>query len=345
MKRYAIAFAATGPEAGRNYLPDTNALLNSIQKRQLKHHIGAAALDVYLFYHGFPKHWSYPERAQRAFDFNLKPVELRREDIPHPAGTNPIEFVKRARYFKLMEIAGDYDAVCLLDADMFCVAEEFGGLFEMVAGTRKMIAANERIKWYAGPGAALDYFVGEERIFPEPTRLHSMVCNVPCIVDMHEWRDVFDYYCEIAFDGHQIKDGHRVGIGDLFAHNTAIHVKGRAGDVIPFPMGCMAQVHHVWRSPWHYLINDGGRWRTWDGDRVYMIHDSKKLADPKFLPGNMAEYNREWEGWAQRGKFGREVEKGLRAAQREWWELNFASFLDLYQFLPHNEFWDSLGKD
>ena len=343
MNKYAIFFAATGPLAGRNYLPDTNALLNSLSKCKLRETVDGE-LTVYLLHHGFDPAWKYPERAAAAFDFNLIPVELRRDEVPHPQATNNIEFVKRARYFKMLSLSESYDAVCLLDADMFCVAPEFGNFFRMVTGTKLLVGANERFKWDVGPESY--YIEGPagkgESLFADNFRMHAMTCNVPSIFDMRQWRDVFGYYCKICFDGYQIKNGQRVGIGDLFAHNLAIYKCNRQSDVIMLPMESFAQVHHVWRKPWTHMINDGGRWRSWGGDRVYWIHDSKRLCKPEFIPGNIAAYRAEFAGWNGIDLMAPKIEAGMRAMQREWYDLNFNQRLSLYEFLPKNVNWENL---
>jgi hypothetical protein len=329
MNRYAIMFAATGPLTGRNYLGDCNALLNSIQKQQLHKRI-KGELDVYLFHHGFDPAWNYPEIARKSFDFNLLPVELKRDEIPHPKECKTIEFVKRARYFKMIEIGCWYDAVCLMDADMFFVAPEFAGLFDLVSGTDKLIGCNERFKWAVGPNT---YFLGDDPIFPEPSKLLSMICNVPSIFDLKRWGDVFDYYTKICFDGWQMKGPNRVGIGDLFAHNIAIHKHNRDADVISFPMETMAQVHHVWRKPWTHLINEGGKWRTWAGDRVYVIHDTKRICNPDFVGNNMNAYDQEQQGWKDAATMRPKVEAGLKSCVDELNDLNYNQTVKLSDFI------------
>lgn len=314
MKKYALLVAATGPLAGRNYMPDATALLNSIQKIRLHERVDGD-LVVYLLHYGFDPSWNYFERACKAYDFKFVALELDPKSIACPAGTKTIELIKRARYFKLLNIALEYDAVCLMDADMFFVAPEFGSFFQMVAGTKKLIGANERFKWDVGPQT---YFEANGTpIFSGPRRMYSMICNVPSIFDMHQWYEVFKYYKDICFNGYQIKNDIRVGIGDLFAHNISIHKFNRESDVIMFPMECMAQVHHVWRKPWTHLINDNGHWRSFAGDRVYVIHDTKRIAAENFVSDNMRDYQDEFSGWKSRESMTAKIESGLNAIKNE----------------------------
>lgn len=343
MKQYAIFFAATGPVVGRNYLSDANSLLNSIQKQRLHEEINGS-LDVYLIHYGFDPAWNYIAKAQNAFDFNLIPVDVDKCNLPCPDGTKAIEFIKRARYSVIVEKGVGYDAICLLDADMFFVSDEFVSMFELVTGTRKLIGANERFKWAVGPEI---YFEKDGTpIFKAPDKMLSMICNVPSVFDMKEWVDVFEYYKKICFDGYQIKNGERIGIGDLFAHNIAIKKMGRESDIVMFPMEAMAQVHHVWRKPWTHLINDGGRWRSFSGDKVYLIHDTKRICQPSFVEGNIAAYRAEFDGWKDRDAFEPKIRAGLQAIRNEWYDLNIGqnARLSIYDFLPNNPEWNNLKK-
>ena len=335
VNRFALFVAATGPDIGRNYIPDVNSQLNSLQKQ------GITDLDVYLLNYGFPPDWNYCEKAVEAFDFNVIPITMSRDDVPHPKQTNPIEFTKRARYFYLMEYAKNYDAVCLMDADMFVVSPAFRGLFDLVAGTSLMVGANERFKWDVG---ATSYFYSDGcPIFPDPRKLHMMICNVPCLFDMNKWADVFETYKQICFDGFQFRRTEKVGIGDLYAHNIAINVHNREQDIYAFPMSTFAQVHNVWRKPWTHIINDGGNWRTFAGDRIMVVHDTKKIATDRFVPGNMAKYLEEFEGWKDRDAFEGKIRTGLRALQKEWYNLNLQQSLHLDDFMGFDPLWETFA--
>lgn len=321
--KVAIFFAATGPMVGRNYIADVNCLLNSIDKHRLYEKIN---LDVYFFHYGFDPSWEYPKRAQEELPFNLICIEVDKNSCP--GHTKPIEYIKRLRYSKLLEFGGKYDAICHLDADMFFVTNEIVSLFEMVAGTDKLIGCNERFKWLVGPKV---YFEKDgTSIFKELGKLHSMICNVPSIFDLKKWRDVFEYYTDICFGGYQIKNGGKAGIGDLFAHNIAIHKMGRDTDVVMFPMETMAQVHHTWINPNTYIIKDGDMWRSAAGDKIYMIHDTKRICRSNFVNDNLALFNKNCP-WAK--SFEGKIKTGLLAAQSEWYGLNFNGKLKLSEFI------------
>lgn len=333
MSKYAIYFAATGPLAGRNYLADANCLLNSIEKHKLYEKVDGE-LDVHLIHYGFDPEWKYIDTIKSVFSFNIIDHELFNK-TDHKA----IEYIKRIRYLILLQTARDYDAVCLLDSDMFIVSDEFVNLFEMVNGTDKLIGCNEKYKWDVGP---FSYFskVGEPVFFFD-SKLHSMVCNVPSIFDMKKWQDVFGFYYQIAFDGYQIKGKNKVGIGDLFAHNIAIHRMNRTKDVVMFPMETMAQVHHTWINPNTYIINDKYGWRSAAGDKIYTIHDTKRICRKNFVTDNLNKYRNEC-GLINPEKFEGKIRVGLEAVQHEWFDLNYNQKLSINKFI---EFDDTFYKE
>lgn len=328
MNKYAIFFAATGPMVGRNYLADTNALLNSIEKHKLHEKVNGE-LDIYLIHYGFDSDWNYIKTACEKLSFNLidHEIPLNKCLCDH----KPIEYIKRIRYKILVEKAVQYNAVCLLDADMFFVSDEFVSMFEMVSGTNKLIGCNERIKWDAG---SKQYFEKDGTpIFKEATKLYSMICNVPSIFDMKKWLNVFEYYNKISFEGYQITDKIKKGIGDLFAHNIAIHKMKRGKDVVMFPMETMAQVHHTWINPNTYIVKDKYGWRSAAGDKVYMIHDTKRICRKRFVDDNMNKYKNDFGGWGRAKSFEGKIRVGLENIQNEWFDLNFKGSLNLNDFI------------
>ena len=333
----AIFVAATG-----NYLMYLNALVCSIAKRGFhKNH----DLTLFLLYHdNFPE--TYLKDAQSKLPFKVECVDILRSEVPHPEGMKRIEFVKRARYHYMMTHASKYDVVCLMDADMYFVSEQFPALFDMVADTPLMIGCNERYKWEAGENYSLD----GEFLFHEPRKLYQMHCNVPAILDVWHWRKVFELYSELAFRGTQTKDGKTVGIGDIMAWNLAVEHLDRAKDVVVFPMESMTQVHQTNRKPWTHMMVDkvpdypcGDYWHTFSGERVYSIHG--RIAQASFVPGNMDKYDQEYSGKpSDKAKMGASIEKGLRGIQQEWYNLNYKGPLRLCDYVDELPEWKTFNK-
>jgi len=312
---YAIFVASTD-----NYLPYVNALLNSIQKRELHRHCN---LTVYLLYHDMPV--EYPEAAKTAFSFRLIPVNVERADVPHPEGTKRIEFVKRARFWLVMKYAPKYDAVCLLDADMFIVSPEFAKLFDLVDGTQLCIACNERFKWNIGH----DYVLDGKPILDPPQKLVQMHCSVPIIFVYKHWEDVFKSYTEICFGGRQWKNGEQKGIGDIYSWNISVVRCGKQDRIVVFPMSVMTQVHHTVIKPWTFLQVDHDYWYTYAGDRVYSVHG--RVARPGYVRGYLERFDRD--AGENEKPFRSKIEASLRRIQTEWYDLNFNGRLPLEAFV------------
>jgi len=334
MNNYAIFVACTP-----NFKKHVNALLNSIEKRGL---YKDCALTVYvLYYEEFPESWL--KAITESFSFSVIPIEVLREDIVHPPETNRTEFIKRARFKYVMEYGGNYDAVCLLDADMFMVSPDFMKLFDLVKGTNHLIGCNEKIKWNIGD----NYMYGDETsIFNTPIKLFNMHCSVPIIFDYKYWQDVFEHYYKICFNGKQVKNDILVGIGDIMSWNISIQKCNRQRDVVVFPMESMCQVHRTYMHPDKYVQVENDYWYTVAGDRIYSIQGRWNF-NLDFVEGSMKwckENMFKAIGRNDGGKILSKIEKGLIAIQQEWYDLNFNSALILDEDKTEYEIFNRRGK-
>jgi len=325
LKNYAYFICAT-----ENFIPYLNAFLNSIQKRKL---CEGCYLTVYIFHNrGFNER--YLQAVKTAFDFKVIPVEINDSDINFPTGNR--EFIKRVRYAKMIDLAETYDAVAFFDADMFIVSDRFNNLLDAVSNTDLLVGCNERFKW----NAEKYVFVDGERIVKNSNKLYGMICNTPAIFDMKKWKNVFEAYVNIAISGREPKNGIMAGIGDLFCWNLAIYNQNAQDRVICFPIETMAQVHKTNLRRWTHVIVEDGYWRTFAGDRVYVIHN--KIADTKWYDGNYEwAYNdvgmnhRE----SDRLKIIADIGAGLKAIQKEWYDLNFRHRIILTDYVNNIPSW------
>jgi hypothetical protein len=323
-RNYAIFVAST-----YNYVPYLNALLNSIDKRNLSNNCD---LTVYVMWHDeFNK--EYLSDIQTSFNYKVVPIEITRSDINMPEETKRIEFIKRARYKKIIELAYDYDVVCLLDADMFVVSDAYINLFDLVNGTEKLIGCNERYKWDIGE----TYFLGKENIFQTPQKLFNMHCNVPAIFDMKKWAYVFEYYTQLAVYGRQIKNNQVVGIGDLFCWNIAVQKMGMQNRVVLFPIESVAQVHYTNARAWTYMQCVNDYWYTFSGDRVYTIHG--RVANKSYREGTIQKFEELQNGMKDMSKIIPKVKDGVKAIQREWGYLNFKHKVNLEKYYTIEDHW------
>ena len=323
MKNYAI-FIATTPK----YKKHVNALLNSFEKRELYKN---CHLTVYvLHYGGINNGWLVA--ISKVFSYSVIPVEIKRKDINHPPDMKEIEFVKRARFKYILEYGGNYDVICLLDADMFMVSPDFMKLFDLVNGTNQLIGCNETFKW----GIGNNYTYERQPIFNTPQKLYNMHCSVPIIFDMRYWRSVFEYYLKISYFGEQEKGGGIVGIGDIMSWNISVQKCGKEADIVTFPMETMCQVHQTYMYSDRYVIVEDGYWRTARGDRLYSIQ-GRWNTGLNFVEGsqewckkNLLDYDKAWP----------KIKKGLECIQQEWYNLNFCSKL----ILDEENIWEKFNK-
>jgi len=343
MNKYAIFAAATD-----NYLMYINAQLNSIEKREL---YNECDLTYYLMHHdNFNR--GYLQDIQDGFSFPVIPIEIDRGDMKMPDETKRIEYVKRCRYKKMVPLAINYDVTCFMDADMFIVSDKFINLFDMVKDTDCLIGCNEKYKWNIGDNY---FYAGTgKKLLSTPSRLFNFICNTPAIFNMKSWMEVFEAYEDIAIRGRQYKNGDKenvTGIGDIHTWNIAIQQQNRNGDVVCFPMETMAQVHYTNMKEWTLPVVDGGYWRTTAGDRVYIMHGRMATWTPeghlkKFrqMETGMKEdhlieknYKMLYEIKPDLEKTEEHIVKGLRAIQKELYDLNYNYSIKLENYIevPH----------
>ncbi|NQU99901.1 MAG: hypothetical protein HQ538_04135, partial [Parcubacteria group bacterium] len=109
--------------ASENYLPAINALFNSIDYHKID-------TDVLLISWRLPK--DYLKRIKESFNFNIRVIESEHE---HQVEGTAIE---RFRY--AVELGKEYDAICMLDADMTFMSDI--NLFWDIASKGFIIAAH-----------------------------------------------------------------------------------------------------------------------------------------------------------------------------------------------------------
>ena len=195
-----------------------------------------------------------------------------------PANGNLL--IKQLRYLYLSELCGDYDAACLLDADMLVVSPQFERLFEMVAGSRVLVGCNEAFKWRFGPR----YRRLDVPLFDSTITAHRFCCNVPIVFDPQHWQDVFQRYNQLAYHAYEWEGDKPVKrVGDIYCWNLSVYLEGRQDDVLLWPMQQMTQVHHTNLREWARLKKADGRWFTPDGDEVLTLHG--RFNTPNYLPG------------------------------------------------------------
>lgn len=314
------------------YVPFVNALFNSLAKRKWRHR-------VYFIYHEdvLPAYID----ALKALPFEVVPLKINPTD--HDLADDPGRnlFMKQTRFRYIREHGTAHDAICMLDADMFCVSERFENLFNLVAGTSHLIGCEERIKW----GFDKRYTADGKPLFDRPVKAYKFMCSVPIIFDLKKWTDVFDTYNRLAFKAWEVDEqgNRKKRVGDIYTWSVSIYLNNRQDDCVLLPMHSMTQVHGTAGASWCALKNENGYWYCADGCEVYTVHGRIGTAD-------WADSQRRWYanalaagGQKYEGKIRDTAEAAYRFIQREWWECNFGNdaVINLYKFFPQNAIWDA----
>lgn len=331
---YAFFICSNG-----QYIPFLNVLLNSLDKHQIDN------VDVYLMYYEF--NLDYLEKIKDSFNFNLIPIEIKKEDfdIHEFNQTNRNLFIKQSRFKYIKEYGMKYDAICMLDADMFVTTPNFMNLFELVKGTSKLIACNERYKWNFDS----KYTLNGEKIFDTPVKAHKFHCSVPIVFDLKKWGEVFDYYNEMAYNSFEVDENNKIHkpIGDMYCWNISVYKNDRQDDVILFPMETMTQVHQTNSINWTRLVKDKGIWRTNAGDEVFSIHG--RVGKEGWRKMHIGKINKIIEegrhtsdNFLSKAKIALDTEKTLRLIEQEWYNLNVNHKVNIYDFFPQNKYWEQL---
>lgn len=322
--RYGVFVCANG-----SYLPYVNALLNSVDKHALD-------LDVHLLHSDMPS--QYMEEVTRSFRFPVHLTEIRRADfagrLRNHVDTNL--FLKQSRFKYVRALGERYDAICMLDADMFVASHAFMNLFDLVRGTSKLIGCNEKDKWTFNKR----YTHQGQPLFDVPTRALKFHCSVPIIFDMKQWCEVFDYYNQLAYNAFEVDEVGRIikPIADMFCWNISILKKQRQNDVVLFPMSVMTQARCTYAHPWTRLEKRDGMWMTYEGDEVFTVHG-------KF--GDRDWHNEQLRGlrvlateYHISGNYMESVEATIQGLFEEWFELNYCHQLKLDKYIPKEKFRD-----
>ncbi len=325
--------------SNREYIPFLNVLLNSLDR------CGINNVDVYLMYYEFDL--EYLKKIKNSFSFNLIPIEIKKErfSINIFNKRNKNLFIKQARFKYIKEYGMEYDAICMLDADMFITTPNFMNLFELVKGTDKLIGCNERYKWPFDH----KYVHNGEKIFERPIKAYKFHCSVPIIFDLKKWADVFDYYNEIAYNAFEVDGTGKIKkpVGDIYCWNISVYKNNRQNDVILFPMETMTQVHQTNSINWTRITKEREIWMTYAGDEVFSIHGRVGREGWRKMHSNkinqiIQEGINISDTFMNKNKMKSNMERTLRLIEREWYYLNVNHKVNIYDFFPLNRYWEQI---
>jgi len=175
------------------------------------------------------------------------------------------EITCRKRYWYAAEIGKDYDAICVLDADMifvrnpiqyFVIAEKTG----YVLGVSK-----EQNEKYNDPH---HQFKGEW-IIPEGTQPESDLCNCPIFIDPKIWGEAFKRSYEIFVDGFPDSN---FKAPDMAAMNIMLLKYGSGDKTIALPNVQWLSTNEQALKLYQRAVEDRGKIKTETGIPIFSYH-------------------------------------------------------------------------
>jgi len=241
--QYGALVSCTG-----NYLPYLRALLNSFDEHKMSLDMHLLLLDCKF-------------EQEKEYSFNVYCHEYALDDfrskIKNQTDGN---IAKKSRYLYIKKLP-DYNVLLLLDADLMLV-RNIQKFFDMVNGTDVILGVSERFKW------PLDKFHLEGKQLPD-IRMKWMVCNVPL------------FFCPER-NKRFVKEAERCALhvtnddgsfpSDIYTMNIALYTSGSVDKVISLPNYAWTGVHTSYINPWTRIYKKDGKWESFCGEPVYMLH-------------------------------------------------------------------------
>jgi len=245
--------------ACRKYIPEVNALLNSLDYVENE-------FDVHLWHYQYPDDYlALIENAPWTYPLILH--EISEKDVEDSRGLS--EFVCRKRYWWAAEIGKDYDAVCIMDADIvfvrnpwqfFVIAHETG----FTLGVHK-----EQNKKYSDEHHK---FNGEFLWDPKFTNDKDL-CNAPLFIDAKLYEKPLKRSWDIFIEGFP-KSNFKAP--DMDAMNLTFLEAGMYHKIIKLSNHSWLGTNETMLKPYTRVIGrmDGGKYRLWteNGQEVFSFH-------------------------------------------------------------------------
>ena len=232
-----------------NYIHYLKALLNSFDSLGMELDFHVLALEFGA------------DKLTADYSFNLIVHEREYDDYRKYFPQQPDGNVaKKSRYMFLEELS-DYKVVLLLDADLMLVRDIIK-FFHLVNGTDVILGCNERFKW------PLNRFFLDGEQLPQ-IHMDWMVCNVPLFFcpSKHECFIREAKRCAIQLQDHEGRYP-----SDIYTMNVALYTAGATNKVIPLPAYAWTGVHTSYINPWTRIYKRNGKWESFCGEPVYMLH-------------------------------------------------------------------------
>ena len=236
-----------------SYTPELCAMLNSLD------YVGNT-FDVLVL--GFEMEDSFIEQFSK-LNFKVIFHKITEEERDQSKGTS--EVVCRKRYWYAGEYGKNYEAVCVLDADLVWVRNPVN-FFEMAAKTGFIIGpSKEQNKVYDDPH---HQFKGEW-IIPEGYYNRNDMCNCPVFLDAKIWEEALKKSWEwfiTDFPNANMK------CPDMDCMNIAFVKYGGEGKTVVLPGVQFLGTNEQMLKPYMRAINDRDLIKTESGFPIYSYH-------------------------------------------------------------------------
>lgn len=248
MSKYAFIVGAT-----YSYTPELCALLNSLDYVGNKEDFHILGIEL-------------PEEVINQFSklsYNVIHHNITEEEWQEGHGRS--EIVCRKRYWYAAEIGKDYDAVCVLDADLVFVRNPIH-FFEVAEKTGLVVGVSkEQNKVYNDP----HHQFNGEWIIPEGYYNRVDLCNCPTFIDPKIWGEAFRKSWEWFITGFPDTN---MKCPDMDAMNIALIKYGSADRTIVLAGVQWLGTNEQMLKPYIRVINDHGLIKTESGFPVYCYH-------------------------------------------------------------------------
>lgn len=237
------------------YIPELCACLNSLE------HVGNKE-DVYVLGYRLPRSFTN-QFGKLSYNVNLY-------DIPEPEARQyggESEILCRKRYWYAAGYGQNYDAICVLDADMY-FARNVWQYFEIAAKTGFIMGAGlEQKRVY---GHIEHHKVRGKHLLPEPRWNDKDICCAPMFVDMKKHGDIFRECWTIFSDGFP-EDNFKAP--DMESYNLLLLAKNMNDQVFLLPNYQWVGTNEKLLKPYTRVTtqSDGKLW-TESGLEIYIVH-------------------------------------------------------------------------
>ena len=247
--------------ADSKYLPEALANLNSL-------HLIGNNQDVHFFGYKIPED-VIEQFSELCYKLVFHPVSD--EEVEESRGCS--EVMCRKRYWFAGEVGQDYDAVCVLDADMIWshLPDVF---FEIAAKTGLVVGAcKEQNKVYNEPNH--EYYGWSWKVPRGFYNPHDL-CNCPLFIDARLWDEALHKQWQIFLDG--FPEWH-FKAPDMDAMNLALMEQSAdlsggdfIGRILPLPGLMFLGTNEQHFKPYiNATMREDGLW-TKNGIKIYSVH-------------------------------------------------------------------------